>query len=191
MVALQDAGVTRETSVAFADELRVGLHGQVRRVLAPRCMKVRQARQLTYEWIYLTLAVDGRAGRLSWTWLTGMDATEVEVAVEAWQADGMEALVWDGASSHRGTLILDEDLPRAVLPPASPELNPAERVFEELRRAIEGRSYASLAEKMLNVENTLRRMAADPAGIRRLCGWTWIIIRELTGAAKVTRRISL
>jgi hypothetical protein len=174
-VALADAGVTRETTVAFADELRVGLHGQVRRVLAPRGIAVQQARQLTYEWIYLALAVDGRAGTMSWTWLTGMDATEIEVAVEAWQTDGMGALVWDGASSHRGTLILEEDLPRVVLPPASPELNPAERVFEELRRAIEGRIYASLAEKMWRVENTLRRMAADPESIRRLCGWMWII----------------
>ena len=167
--------MTRETTVAFADELRVGLHGQVRRVLAPRGMEVRQARPLTYEWIYLALAVDGRAGRMSWTWLTGMDATEIEVAAEAWQTDGMEALVWDGASSHRGELILDEDLPRVVQPPASPELNPAERVFEVVRAKIEGRIYASLAEKMQKVENTLRRMAADPAGIRRLCGWTWII----------------
>ncbi len=174
-VALQDAGVTQETSVAFADELRVGLHGQVRRVLAPRGMEVRQVRQLTYEWVYLALAVDGRAGQLSWTWLCGMDATEIEVAVEAWQADGLGAVVWDGASSHRGELILDQDLPRVVQPPASPELNPAERIFEEIRRYIEGRCYGSLAEKVLRVENWLRRLAAAPDRIRRLCGWDWIL----------------
>ena len=155
--------------------MRIGLYGQVRRVLAPRGMEVRQVRQLCYEWIYLALAVDGQAGHVSWTWLVGMDASEIEVAVETWQADGVEAIVWDGASSHRGTLILEHDLPRVVQPPASPELNPAERVFEELRRLIEGRPYQSLADKMLLVENTLRRWAAHPEGIRRLCGWEWIL----------------
>lgn len=174
-VALQDAGVTQETCVAFADELRVGLHGQVRRVLAPHGMAVVQPRQLCYEWIYLALAVDGRQGTVSWTWVAGMDASEIEVAVEAWQADGIGAVVWDGASSHRGELILEQDLPRVVQPPASPELNPAERVFEEIRRYIEGRTYARLAEKVHRVENWLRRLAADPGRIRRLCGWDWII----------------
>lgn len=166
--------MTRETSVAFADELRVGLHGQVRRVLAPRGIAVRQRRQLTYEWVYLALAVDGQQGRLSWEWLASMAAEEIELAVETWQADGMGALVWDGASSHRGELILDEELPRVIQPPASPELNPAERLFEEVRRHIEGRVYTSLAEKMWRVEQYLRRLAADPAAVRRLCGWTWI-----------------
>jgi hypothetical protein len=173
-VALQDAGVTRETGVAFADEMRVGLHGQVRRVIAPRGIAVVQPRQLCYEWVYLALAVDGRQGRVSWTWLAGMDASEIEVAVDHWQEDGIAAVVWDGASSHRGELILDEELLRVVQPPASPELNPAERVFEEVRRHIEGRTYASLAEKVHRVENWLRRWAADPAAVRQLCGWTWI-----------------
>lgn len=170
--ALADVGVHKEASVAFADEMRICLYGQVRRVLAPRGMDVRQVRQLCYEWIYLALAVDGQ---VSWTWLVGMDASEIEIAVETWQADGIDAIVWDGASSHRGTLILEQDLPRVVQPPASPELNPAERVFEELRRRIEGRPYPSLAAKMLLVENTLRRWAADPERIRQLCGWDWIL----------------
>ena len=34
--ALVGAGVDRDTEVVLADELRLGLRGQVRRVLAPR-----------------------------------------------------------------------------------------------------------------------------------------------------------
>lgn len=56
-------------TVQFADELRLGLRGQVRRVLAPRGVKVPQALQLRYAWRYLLLAVDPVAGTLRWTWL--------------------------------------------------------------------------------------------------------------------------
>jgi hypothetical protein len=62
----------------------------------------------------------------------------------------------------------------AGLPPASPELNPAERVFEELRRAVEGRVYGTIENKMAAVERELVKLAADPERVRSLAGWSWI-----------------
>ena len=59
-------------------------------------------------------------------------------------------------------------------PPYAPELQPAERVFEELRRAVEGQVYASLDEKVAAVERELRALAADPARVKSLAGWQWI-----------------
>jgi hypothetical protein len=44
--ALVRAGVTRDAGVVGADELRLGLRGQVRRVLAPRGVGVTQHLQL-------------------------------------------------------------------------------------------------------------------------------------------------
>ena len=44
--ALVEAGVTRDAGVLLADELRLGLRGQVRRVLAPRGVDVRRSRRL-------------------------------------------------------------------------------------------------------------------------------------------------
>ena len=55
-----------------ADEMRMGLHGQVRRVWAPRGIKVRQRRQIVYEWTYLAIGVDGIRGKLHWVWLPNM-----------------------------------------------------------------------------------------------------------------------
>jgi hypothetical protein len=42
--------VTQQTALACGDELRVGRCGQVRRVWAPRGVKVRQRVQLTRQW---------------------------------------------------------------------------------------------------------------------------------------------
>ena len=49
------------------------------------------------------------------------------------QQTDMGALVWDGARGHRSKLVESVGLPAIVQPPYSPELNPAERVFEEVR----------------------------------------------------------
>jgi hypothetical protein len=53
-------------------------------------------------------------------------------------------------------------------------LNPAERLFEEIRRHVEGRVYATLADKVAAVNACLHALDADPARVRRLCGWNWI-----------------
>ena len=70
------------------------------------------------------------------------------------------------ASSHRHELVRGVGLPLIGLPPYSPELNPAERVFEEVRRWIE--------EKVAAVEAYLTELESNPDRVRGLAGWDWI-----------------
>ncbi|GEM84853.1 hypothetical protein MHY01S_30190 [Meiothermus hypogaeus NBRC 106114] len=63
---------------------------------------------------------------------------------------------------------------RIIQPAYSLELNPAERVFEEVRRAIEGKVYTSLEHKRLAAEECLAQLAANPTRVKRLCFWPWI-----------------
>ena len=65
-------------------------------------------------------------------------------------------------------------LPTIVQPPYSPELNPAERVFEEVRRWVEGRIYRTIEDKMEAVNAYLRDLESDPSRVRSLAGWAWI-----------------
>jgi hypothetical protein len=183
-VALDANGVTPEMTVGFGDEMQVSLHGNLSRVLAPRGIAVTQPVQGERESVYLALCVDGRQGTLGWEWLVSMDHREIVVGVHAWQAAGFDAVVWDNASSHGHEGVAAVGLPLITQPPYSPELNPAERVFEELRRVLKGTTFPRLEEKVLLVENTLRRWAADPAFIKRLCGWAWIV--EAMDAWKTT-----
>jgi hypothetical protein len=132
-----EVGVRRGDAVAWADEMRLGLHGQVRRRWTPRGHKLRLKVELKYVWRYLALAVEP-TGVLRWRWLTRLRTEPVAEGVEQWQAEGVAALVWDNAPSHTARHVRDVGLPLIGLPPYSPELNPAERVIEELRRAVEG-----------------------------------------------------
>jgi hypothetical protein len=137
-------------------------------------VKVRQRLQIAYEWRCLFLAVDSQAGRLFWCWLPAFTATDIHSAIRGLQPFGLAALVWDRAATHHDQGVRSLSLPLVEQPPASPELNPAERVFEELRRAVEGKVYATLEEKVDAVQAELARFDVDPERVRRLTGWDWI-----------------
>ena len=173
--ALGSAGVTKETALGFADEMRVGLRGMVRRVWGRRGVKVRQRVQTVYEWRYLFCVVDGRRGKLLWNWIDSMKSERIAEAVNGLKyGTDVGALVWDGAAGHRSRLMETAGLPTIVQPAYSPELNPAERVFEEVRRWVEGRVYGSIEEKVEAVNAYLRELESDPRRVRSLAGWDWI-----------------
>ena len=160
-------------AVAWADEMRLGLHGQVRRRWTPRGHTLRLKVEVQYVWRYLALAVEP-TGVLRWRWLARLRKEPVAEVVGQGQTEGVAALVWDTAPSHTATVVRAVGLPLIGLPPYSPELNPAERVIEELRRAVEGNVYGDIERKMAAVEVELTKLAADPAAVRRLVGWDWV-----------------
>jgi hypothetical protein len=173
--ALSAVGLTQGSRIGFGDELRLGLRGTTRRVWGRRGTKVRQRLQLKYEWRYLFAAVDGQAGRVWWNWVPSMKAEALWPTIAGMQEMAvLDGLVWDNAPSHRDAEITDLDLAFVGLPPYSPELNPAERLFEEIRRRVEGRVYATIDDKVADVQAFLEQLDADPGRVRRLCGWDWI-----------------
>ena len=182
--SLRKAGVKPETLIGFADEMRVGLRGMVRRVWGVRGLKVVQRLQLVYEWKYLFLVVDYARGKLEWTWMDSMSSAMVFRAVLGVKRHtDVRALVWDGAASHRSELVRSVEGVRTIVQPAySPELNPAERVFEEVRRWVEGRVYGSLDEKVDAVNAFLSSLESDPERVKSLVSWEWIRrnVRELS-----------
>lgn len=151
--------------------MRLGLRGSVRRVLAPRGVRVVQKVQLVYEWSYLLLAVDPLRGRLRWEWIERMNTECLLPVLRRWK---LRCVVWDGAPAHRAQALNELEMVRIRQPGYSPELNPAERVFEEVRRHVEGELYPSVAAKQQAADAYLRALQADPARVRQLCGWGWI-----------------
>lgn len=171
---LQAVEVRGLRGIFWADEMRLGLIGTLRRVWAPRGVKVVQEREYSYAWAYLNLAVNGLTGELLWSWTKNMKAVSLASVVRDWALQDVEVLIWDGARGHRGAAYEDVAVARIFQPPYSPELNPAERVFEFLRERVEGLVYGSIAAKKAAVERELERLAAEPERVKRLTGWEWI-----------------
>jgi transposase len=63
---------------------------------------------------------------------------------------------------------------RIFLPPYSPELNPAEGIFEEIRGDIEGEVYPSLRAKQAALLHLLRQLRDNKARLGQLIGWDWL-----------------
>lgn len=182
--ALGAAGITTGDHLAWADEMRVGLVGVVRRVWAPVGVKVRQQVQKVREWRYLVMAIEVLAGRLWWSWTDTMQSEEIAGVVRGWQQNtNLEAVVWDGASSHRCQVVQEVGFPLVQQPAYAPELNPAERFFEELRRVVEGKVYDTIDAKVAAIAAELQDWDADPDRVRRLVSWPWIMdtLNQLPG----------
>ena len=142
------------------------------KVLAPRGVKVVQWLQLRYEWSYLILAVSPLSARIRWAWIERMRQEQIRSVLEEWD---LEAVVWDRAPSHRAKSLDELRTARVFLPSYSPELDPAERVFKEVRRRVEGKVYEDLAAKRREAESYLEELRANPEErVKSLCGWEWL-----------------
>lgn len=171
--ATEETKASLSTATAFSDEMRLGLIGQVRRVLAPRGVKVVQPLQREYQYEYLMLAVLPLIGKLLWEWMPRMKQVHLVPILQRW-SQHITCNIWDGAGVHRGKDLHNLPGTRIIQPAYSPELNPAERVFQEVRRHVEGKVYSSLADKRQAVEDFLQDLAAQPVAVKQLCFWPWI-----------------
>ena len=127
--------------------------------------------QVQYAWRYLLLGVAPLTGELHWAWMERMRQEQLRPVLEDWQ---LECVAWDGAPSHKGKQIAELATKRIALPSYSPELNPAERVFEEIRARVEGVVYESLDAKQAEAETYLKELQNDPERVKQLCAWNWL-----------------
>jgi DDE superfamily endonuclease len=91
-------------------------------------------------------------------------------------------MIVDGASSHRSKeLRIPKNIRLHRLPAYSPELNPQEHVWDELReKEFPNRVFDSMEAVIQQLEAGLPRMAADKKALNSLTAWPWIISLILT-----------
>ena len=83
-------------------------------------------------------------------------------------------IVLDGAPSHRSEKIVHpENVSLLMLPAYSPELDPAERWFQEFRRKLSNRTFESVAQMQEALTQTLLAYWEEPALLKRLTGFSW------------------
>ena len=83
-------------------------------------------------------------------------------------------VVIDNAPCHRPKVLHSiNGMTLVYLPPYSPELNPVERYFEELRRSTANEIFTSMTE--LEERLTVAINNWTPERLRKLCGYEWIL----------------
>ena len=85
-------------------------------------------------------------------------------------------MVLDGAGWHKTQFKLPGNLRLHLLPPYSPELNPQEHIWDELREKwFHNRVFDSLQALEVQLVTGLRALEANPALVKSIAGWEWII----------------
>src|SRR5687768_917744 len=101
-----------------------------------------------YEYGYLSVALNPATGELFALLLPDMTVESFQAFLDEFVRFVGEQtfvrLITDGAAAHRSTrLKVGEELTIEHLPPYSPELNPVERLFKELRQPLKNRVFES------------------------------------------------
>jgi transposase len=133
------------------DEHRLGLLPVPRRVWAKRGQRPTAWVRRRYQWLYVYGFVRPTTGQSWWALLPTVHTQAMAAVLAAFAHDeGIDAdhrvvLVLDGAGWHTAKdLVLPEGIDLVFLPPASPELQPAERLWTLVDEPVANRTFADL-----------------------------------------------
>lgn len=172
----------KKVDVWFQDEARFGQHGTITRLWAERGSRPRALRQLQYEFTYIFGAVCPQKD-LS----VGLIINEVSIAAmkahlrmisDKIEPGRIGVIVLDRASWHKSKKVnCFENLRLLPLPPAAPELNPTEQLWEHLRDRYLANRYFENAESIVGACcDAWNAFVQIPNAIASLCSRSWAVL---------------
>jgi hypothetical protein len=178
--------VVRERTIRlmFQDEARFGRMARIRRCWAPVPLRPVVCNGYERQFTYVYGAVSPMQGQLDWALSEKMNTTQmVTFLSQVSQAHPEEFIVMvvDGASSHRAKeLIVPENIRLIPLPGYSPELNPQEHIWDEVReKAFPNLVLDQMALVIGRLKTGMSGLAADTDRVRRITAWPWLLSLNL------------
>ena len=161
------------------DEGRFGRIDRPRRCWAPKPLRPTVPRQVVREWVYVFAAVCAQLGRLTALILPTADTDMMNVFLAhlAHQFTGyFLILMVDRAGWHTTErLTVPENIRLLPQPARSPELNPTEHVWDELReKYVANTSFLSLRPLERALCAGLTQLATDPERVRSLTNFPYM-----------------
>lgn len=136
-------------------------------------------RQVVRESLYAVAAVEPRLARLAFGLWSKCNTPSMSLFIldllAAWP-DRRLLLVLDGAGWHKAkALPLPERLRLLHLPSYTPECNPTEHIWDEVReKGFANRFFATLAAVEAGLKTQLALLSADPDRLRSITYFPWI-----------------
>lgn len=158
------------------DEARFGLKVWHRRRWCPRGFRPPWIHQDKYEWLWLYMAVEPATGESFCLYLPYLDGQCFEIFLRELNRayPGEAVVVLDGAPGHRsGQVSWPEGVEALPLPPYSPELNPVERYFQELRARLSNKIFDTIEQIMEALSEELAPYWQEPSMLASLTGYGW------------------
>jgi transposase len=141
----------------------------------PCGIRLKWTTKLCYDFGYLYVAIEPLRGDLIAAFLPDMTPESHQAFLDL-VADEVEtgiALYQDQAGTHRAEEVISAShVHIRDIPPYSPELNPCERFFEELRKTIANTVFTSLDEIEQVLTDALRHYWDNPKLLTRLTAYS-------------------
>jgi transposase len=163
----------------FEDEARFGRISDPRRCWAPPGVRPEVSTQFIREYEYAFAAVSPQDGLLDTLVLPTVNTEAMGIflaEVSQRHADEWIVMVLDGAGWHRAKrLKVPANMRLISLPPWSPQLNPVEHVWEEVREKwFANRVFDSLSVVEEQLMTALKSLEEDSPRVASLTGFEWI-----------------
>jgi transposase len=170
----------RRLRIMFTDQARFGRMNRPRPCWAPAGIRPEVASQLIREYIYLYGAVSPKDGMCVYlimpTSNTACFQTFLNVLSRRFARQDI-LLVLDGAPNHRcGDLAVPANISLLFLPPYSPELNPKENLWDEIREKL-FKNYAlkSIDAVRRKLEQAILYIERNPETVKSITSFPYIV----------------
>jgi len=167
--------------ILVEDEGRFGQINNTRKSWAPQGVRPVAPRQIVRQYIYVFAAICAELGRMSSLILPRADTEMMNLFLQQVAedfSDSFVVMILDQAGWHFSkSLTIPENIAFIPLPPHSPELNPVEHLWDELKeKFFHNKAFKSLDE----VENTLctglSQIIRQPNKIRSMTNFEYLRI---------------
>jgi transposase len=161
------------------DEHRYGLISVLRRCWTIKGHRVTVPRQMKYEWSYVYAAADIVTGNAEFLHTPTVSTQWSQVFLEqliATDPEGIHIIIWDRAGYHPTVLTneLAESLRFLPLPAYSPELNPIEPLWDQVKRRVANDIWGTLDSMGYAIDEVLEPFWKHVTPVWSLLGNTWL-----------------
>ena len=131
-----------------------------------------------YKYNYLYQATQPYTGKTFEMFLPRMDGECFELFLQEFAKQHPKAcLIMDNAGSHKKEIENQEAKKVKIefLAPYSPDFNPQERMFQEIKTVIKGKFFEDIEDIEKIVEQKVKQLSQNPEKVKSLTAWHWII----------------
>lgn len=157
--------------------MRYGTRTELKRRWTPVGHRPRCRMYIGYDWAYLYAAINPYSGDLFCLLLPYMTKECFTKFLEAFQAhigQRETLLILDKATNHQAPEGTAGTITLAHLPTACPELNPAERFFQELRKQLANQVFFDLEQVEQKIIQLLKPYWQNPKALVQLCSYPFM-----------------
>ena len=169
----------RKVRLMFQDEARFGRMARIRRCWAPYPFRPVVANGYERQFTYVYGAVSPLEGQLDWCICDKMNSDHMSAflsQVSAAHPHDFIVMIVDGASSHKSKqLAVPQNMKLLLLPPYSPQLNPQENIWDEVReKNFPNRVFNHMDAVKNQLIEGLTSLASNAGCLRSIAFWPWI-----------------